>query len=347
VLRPARVRGIAAPARDCMMTHGLGGMGSGNLLFGCGHENPAGNHYCGVCGAPKDRPCPFCDSPSRGNAKFCGTCGARLLDDRVRRESIVVGATPRPPQDPAPRSTVPAAHERARRSGPDNQLLLDNETPRWRRAGGWRRDAFDDVTEQAEGEAADRWRTPFLLAAVAVTVAIAILLGAGQLSSRRYGGFLDHFLGWVTDDRASVPARRSEEPSGPEGIDPSASSAARPSETAATRTPTGEPAQDATEVRAVPSRAEPPAASPSLPARSPSEWSAAPGGDASSRGTPGALAPTAETSEERMADFLVEELGPTGAAEKALSTAAWYDTDRSEHAYWQRVADAIKRRGGS
>jgi hypothetical protein len=45
-----------------------------------------------------------------------------------------------------------------------------------------------------------------------------------------------------------------------------------------------------------------------------------------------------------MAAYLVEELGPKPAAATALSNAAWYEAGRSEHAFWQRVAEAIKRR---
>jgi hypothetical protein len=45
-----------------------------------------------------------------------------------------------------------------------------------------------------------------------------------------------------------------------------------------------------------------------------------------------------------MAAYLVDELGPVPAAATALSNASWYGASRSEHAYWQRVAEAIKRR---
>lgn len=47
-----------------------------------------------------------------------------------------------------------------------------------------------------------------------------------------------------------------------------------------------------------------------------------------------------------MADFLVEQFGSAGAAEKARSNAAWYRVNEPEHAYWRRVADTIRLRAG-
>jgi len=48
-----------------------------------------------------------------------------------------------------------------------------------------------------------------------------------------------------------------------------------------------------------------------------------------------------------MAVFLMEELGPGQAAERALSNADWYGKERiEERAYWRRVADVIRRREG-
>ncbi len=46
-----------------------------------------------------------------------------------------------------------------------------------------------------------------------------------------------------------------------------------------------------------------------------------------------------------MAHFLTQQLGHGRAAEKALANAAWYDAGRSEHSYWEGVAEAIRRRG--
>jgi hypothetical protein len=71
----------------------------------------------------------------------------------------------------------------------------------------------------------------------------------------------------------------------------------------------------------------------------------APAQDEDSPEQPRTAANPAKTSEERMAAFLVDELGRERAAEKALSNAAWYEEGRSERAYWRRVADAVNRRG--
>jgi hypothetical protein len=78
----------------------------------------------------------------------------------------------------------------------------------------------------------------------------------------------------------------------------------------------------------------------SLPARE-----SAPTQDEGNREQPRMAAGPAKSSEERMAAFLVDELGRERAAEKALSNAAWYDEGRSERAYWRRVADAVNRHG--
>jgi len=51
-----------------------------------------------------------------------------------------------------------------------------------------------------------------------------------------------------------------------------------------------------------------------------------------------------ETSEERMADYLVEQLGKTRAEETARSNAAWYGAGRAEYQYWEKVAETVARR---
>jgi hypothetical protein len=52
------------------------------------------------------------------------------------------------------------------------------------------------------------------------------------------------------------------------------------------------------------------------------------------------------SSEERMAAFLITQFGPTQAEERALSNAALYTPGRSERAYWQGVAEAVRRLEG-
>ena len=48
-----------------------------------------------------------------------------------------------------------------------------------------------------------------------------------------------------------------------------------------------------------------------------------------------------------MAAFLMEQLGPDQAAERARSNAEWYGEERiEERAYWRRVAEVIRRREG-
>src|SRR6266851_2039172 len=44
----------------------------------CGTDNPAGNKFCGQCGAALPQGCPRCGAESVPTAKFCGECGATL-----------------------------------------------------------------------------------------------------------------------------------------------------------------------------------------------------------------------------------------------------------------------------
>jgi class 3 adenylate cyclase len=58
----------------------------------CQHENPAGQKFCGDCGARLASPCPSCNAPNPPGQRFCGECGSALS-----QEARVVGgrfATP-------------------------------------------------------------------------------------------------------------------------------------------------------------------------------------------------------------------------------------------------------------
>jgi class 3 adenylate cyclase len=58
----------------------------------CQHENPAGQKFCGDCGARLASPCPSCNAPNPPGQRFCGQCGSALS-----QEARVVGgrfATP-------------------------------------------------------------------------------------------------------------------------------------------------------------------------------------------------------------------------------------------------------------
>jgi len=47
----------------------------------CQHDNPAGQKFCGECGAPLALPCSACGASNPPEQKFCGGCGARLDQD--------------------------------------------------------------------------------------------------------------------------------------------------------------------------------------------------------------------------------------------------------------------------
>ena len=46
----------------------------------CGHGNPAGQQFCGMCGARLATTCPACAEPAPDGARFCGACGTALGD---------------------------------------------------------------------------------------------------------------------------------------------------------------------------------------------------------------------------------------------------------------------------
>src|SRR5436190_24204055 len=47
----------------------------------CGHGNPAGQQFCGMCGARLAAAAgPACGEPAPTAARFCGACGASLAD---------------------------------------------------------------------------------------------------------------------------------------------------------------------------------------------------------------------------------------------------------------------------
>src|SRR6266545_7512566 len=44
----------------------------------CQHENPAGQKFCGECGAPLVAVCSSCGASNPPAQKFCGQCGGSL-----------------------------------------------------------------------------------------------------------------------------------------------------------------------------------------------------------------------------------------------------------------------------
>ena len=46
----------------------------------CGHSNPAGQRFCGMCGTDLSRACPRCGERAPIGARFCGACGTGLDD---------------------------------------------------------------------------------------------------------------------------------------------------------------------------------------------------------------------------------------------------------------------------
>jgi class 3 adenylate cyclase/tetratricopeptide (TPR) repeat protein len=80
----------------------------------CGAENPAGNKFCGECGAALALACSACGSRNPPTSRFCGECGARLTDEQRAAASPsaaptrdTAAGTARAAQAPAPGSYVP------------------------------------------------------------------------------------------------------------------------------------------------------------------------------------------------------------------------------------------------
>jgi hypothetical protein len=327
---------------------------SGRAPFSCGHENSPGNQYCDACGAARDRrKCPACNSPNREEAKFCGDCGALLQDEGAARETTAAARSRfwHPAKPPGRPTTGQPAGDSVNIDvsdlfGPKNL----EEAPARSGRGRWRRDdrflssveedtPEDDMFVEDNPPAGHRHNRLFLLTAAALVVACAAVvigLAVGEFGAKRYGGTADRLV-------SGSPAA----PGSPQGIGEQSpdSTNANPS-APSTETPSAPPgAATMNPSMQGKARTQTPAPNPPRPPRTRTEQPAEARDQAPSVPTPPAAASRSEASEERMADFLVEQLGPAQAVEKALSNAAWYDVSQSEHSYWQQVADTIRRRG--
>jgi hypothetical protein len=321
-----------------MMTHDRGGIGAGNRPVVCRHDNQEGNRYCDACGADRGRRrCPLCASSNRDQAKFCRACGARLLDEGVTPETTVArGGLPH-----AWEREASTARDPARRAGAGLRSVADTLTQNSpARSGGGMGRHHDptepDMAEEDEWVARDRRRPALLLVAavtVTVTVAIAIAFGISRFGFATFAGPGRAGDSVVASQKPAVAARRAELPVAEGTL---AAAAAREPVSASAPMVTTEPGPPALAETPAPPAALPP------PSRSLTELPASRG----EKSTP-AQVRAAESSEERVADFLIEQFGPATAVEKALSTAAWYEAGRPERAYWQRVAEAVRHRSGS
>src|SRR5579862_4066355 len=82
----------------------------------CKTENPAGNKFCGTCGALLANLCPKCGADNPAGQRFCGTCGTALGSPAVAAASaeksndspIRVAETPAPENLAGERKTVTA-----------------------------------------------------------------------------------------------------------------------------------------------------------------------------------------------------------------------------------------------
>jgi class 3 adenylate cyclase/DNA-binding CsgD family transcriptional regulator/Tfp pilus assembly protein PilF len=81
--------------------------GAGNLgvifCLTCGHQNPAGQHFCAQCGTSLYSMCPACGAANLVGNRFCGVCG-RVLAGTVSSTTV-----PSPIQNPpAARPSIPS-----------------------------------------------------------------------------------------------------------------------------------------------------------------------------------------------------------------------------------------------
>src|SRR5438067_1276052 len=63
----------------------------------CGKENPAGQKFCGDCGAALAAVCPSCGSSNQPGQRFCGECGESLREAPPQTSE---GARPQPRPEP-------------------------------------------------------------------------------------------------------------------------------------------------------------------------------------------------------------------------------------------------------
>ena len=351
----------------------------GSPVFACGHPNPSGNHYCNVCGAERGgRTCSRCRASNRDDANFCGGCGARLATEQAAPEAPV-GSPARPGAES--RETTYSTMSRGASASPDPPGWEDDDLA-YRQAspfngGGRRADRLfsrvddvlpedEDISLADEREIRDgRRKRALLTAVVIVAVVCTVFLAVSQFGLA--WRFPERLVNRLVAERSAPPVTRGEPPAEatratvpsaapegkvpaalPEGTPPSAEPRPRPEAQASaapddrdSSRPTLPPAARSRRGQ-VAERAE------DTPSGGTGQADTSSGGaaqtDTSSGGAAQTTDPSARTSEERMAAYLVEELGPKPAAATALSNAAWYEAGRSEHAFWQRVAEAIKRR---
>jgi hypothetical protein len=233
----------------------------------------------------------------------------------------------------------------------------DEPSAPWRAGSGWRRQSLDTLREEdlVDLDGGRRRRLGPLLAVLVLVliaaVAFAVVTGSGPVR--------EMVAKLMPGEKSPAPPREEPPPStgtAPPGAEPpqavergasvpSGPAAATPSPSEPP-TPKAEPspARKATppprggeSVAKAPS-ASPPAETPRLPSRAGTSTERA-----SEDPPPPAKAP-AQTSEERMADYLIAQLGKTGAEERARGNAAWYGADRAEHRYWKNVEEAVARR---
>ncbi len=70
---------IGGQMADAMQNKGGEGAPEKVIVCGkCGHENPAGDKFCGKCGAPLHPVCPHCGAELVSGDKFCGKCGKAI-----------------------------------------------------------------------------------------------------------------------------------------------------------------------------------------------------------------------------------------------------------------------------
>ncbi len=294
-----------------------------NQGFPCGHENLASHRFCGVCGA-------------------------------ARQEVVAASSSQRQSRVPSESRSTSTADSRR-----------EEEVIRWANARRGRLE--DDPLDDLEADE-DRRRRPLAVVAM-IALVIAVVAAVGYVALSQHTVFLERVQD-KRDARVSPPVTQPQR--APAVIDPAPPPRPATEKKAVPQskpTPPSEPEP----ARVVAAPEAKPTAPPSLPPRelpapeparqttasAPPEDNAEPAapstassseariasGTASSSGARDASS-TARSSEERMAAFLVDELGAKAAARKALSNANWYEEGRSERQYWYRVAAAVTRRGG-
>jgi len=323
----------------------------GNRVFPCGHDNPERNRFCDVCGTRLEGMCPLCQSPNRLDARFCGACGVRFDDPTPAGSPVPPAAAPAPAVEPVKKPAKLSSPEPAETDDwTDFDAVANLDRAAWERAQAAARepprsrwqpetDDEDDSWEPGHGRRKGRRVLLILLGVVGLVVAMIFVLVMAIGPHRRPPSIEP--TAQRSTPTVPPPATSAPSPPAPPANAPSPPEASSPPFATASPGPP-EPPTASPDRRPEPPASPPPAEAPELPPRT--SLPVPPRTDEPVREAVPPPPRTLGSSAERVAGYLIDQLGKAQAERKARANAAWYGTGRPEYRYWEEVADAVARR---